>query len=70
MTPKHDAKPSRRELVKMAGAGVLGLGTLQGAGTPRKLLHADPTGTAPAVSAIRSGHLLFVSGIGGHLVQV
>ena len=65
MTAKHDAKPSRRQLVKMAGAGVLGLGTLQGAGTPRKLVYADPTSTSPALTVIRSGHLLFVSGIGG-----
>ena len=65
MTRNQEAKPSRRELVKMAGAGVLALGTLQGEGTPRKTLYADPTGTSPALTVIRSGHLLFVGGIGG-----
>jgi enamine deaminase RidA (YjgF/YER057c/UK114 family) len=56
---------SRREMVQMASAGVLGLGALQGAGAPRKRFHKDPTGTSPTLGVIRSGHLLFVSGVGG-----
>jgi 2-iminobutanoate/2-iminopropanoate deaminase len=51
--------------VQLAGAGVLGLGALQGADPPRKRFYKDPTGTSPALGVIRSGHLLFVSGIGG-----
>lgn len=62
-------KTSRREVVQMAGAGLLGLGalgTLQGDQPPRKRLYKDPTGTSPnTLGVIRSGHLLFVSGIGG-----
>ena len=62
-------KTSRREMVQMAGAGLLGLGslgTLQGGQPPRKQLYKDPTGTSPnTLGVIRSGHLLFVSGIGG-----
>ncbi len=66
MTPTNRAKPSRRELVQMAGAGVLGLGIVQGEAPPRKRLYTDPTGTSPTtLSVIRSGHLLFVCGIGG-----
>jgi 2-iminobutanoate/2-iminopropanoate deaminase len=50
----------------MAGAGMLGLAAVQGDPSPRKRVFKDPTGTSPAtLSAIRSGHLLFVSGIGG-----
>jgi enamine deaminase RidA (YjgF/YER057c/UK114 family) len=56
-------KRSRREMVQLAGAGVLGLGALQGGSPPRKQVFKDPTGT---LAAIRSGHLLFVSGIGGY----
>lgn len=60
---------SRREMVRMAGAGLLGLGALgpgQGDQQPRKRLYRDPTGTSPnTLVVIRSGHLLFVSGIGG-----
>lgn len=52
-------------MVQMAGAGVLGLGALQGAGAPRKRFYKDPTGTSPTLGVIRSGHLLFVSGVGG-----
>jgi enamine deaminase RidA (YjgF/YER057c/UK114 family) len=59
-------EPSRREMVQMAGAGVLGLSLLQGGQAPRKQRYADPTGTSPAtLGVVRSGHLLFVSGIGG-----
>ena len=58
-------KRSRREIVQLAGAGVLGLGTLQGTNPPRKQFYADPTGTSPELGAIRSGHLLFVSGVAG-----
>lgn len=58
-------KKSRREMVQMAGAGVLGLGALQGGDPPRKRFYKDLTGTSPTLGAIRSGHLLFVSGIGG-----
>lgn len=61
MNPKR----SRREIVQLAGAGVLGLGTLQGATPPRKQFYADPTGTSPHLGAVRSGHLLFVSGVAG-----
>jgi 2-iminobutanoate/2-iminopropanoate deaminase len=52
-------------MVQMAGAGVLGLGALQGGESPRKRFYKDPTGTSPTLGVIRSGHLLFVSGIGG-----
>lgn len=52
-------------MVQLAGAGVLGLGALQGGDTPRKRFYKDPTGTSPALGVIRSGHLLFVSGVGG-----
>ena len=52
-------------MVQMAGAGVLGLGALQGAEVPRKRFYKDPTGTSPTLGVIRSGHLLFVSGVGG-----
>lgn len=58
-------KRSRREIVQLAGAGVLGLGALQGRDLPRKWFYKDPTGTSPTLGVIRSGHLLFVSGIGG-----
>ena len=57
---------SRRELIQMAGTGVVGLGVLQGTSPPRKQRFKDPTGTSPeTLGAIRSGHLLFVSGVGG-----
>jgi enamine deaminase RidA (YjgF/YER057c/UK114 family) len=57
---------SRRELIQMAGAGVVGLGVLQGTSPPRKQRFKDPTGTSPeTLGVIRSGHLLFVSGVGG-----
>jgi len=56
-------KRSRREMVQLAGAGVLGLGALQGGSPPRKQVFKDPSGT---LAAIRSGHLLFVSGIAGY----
>lgn len=59
-------KRSRREMVQHAGAGVLGLGALQGGSPPRKQVFKDPTGTSGTLAAIRSGHLLFVSGIGGY----
>jgi enamine deaminase RidA (YjgF/YER057c/UK114 family) len=52
-------------MVQMAGAGVLGLGALQGAGAPRKRFYMDPTDTSPTLGVMRSGHLLFVSGVGG-----
>ena len=65
MRGNDGARPSRRELVKLAGAGVFGLGTLQGGAGPRKTLYADPTETSPALTVIRSGHLLFVAGING-----
>jgi len=52
-------------MVQLAGAGVLGFGTLQGTEPPRKRLYKDPTGTSPTLAVVRSGHLLFVSGIGG-----
>jgi 2-iminobutanoate/2-iminopropanoate deaminase len=58
-------KRSRREIVQLASTGLLGLGTLQGAEPPRKRFYKDPTGTSPTLGAIRSGHLLFVSGVGG-----
>lgn len=58
-------KRSRREMVQLAGAGVLGLGALQAGESPRKRFYKDPTGTAATLGVIRSGHLLFVSGIGG-----
>jgi enamine deaminase RidA (YjgF/YER057c/UK114 family) len=51
--------------MQMAGAGVLGLGMLQGGRLPQKQLYKDPTATSPTLGVIRSGHLLFVSGIGG-----
>ena len=57
---------SRRELIQMAGTGVVGLGVLQGTSPPRKQRFKDPTGTSPeTLGAIRSGHLLFVGGVGG-----
>ena len=52
-------------MVQWAGAGVVGLGTLQGSEPPRKQFYKDPTGTSPTLGVIRSGHLLFVSGVGG-----
>ena len=52
-------------MVQLAGAGLVGLGTLQGGELPRKRFYKDPTGTSPTLGAIRSGHLLFVSGVGG-----
>ena len=55
-------------MVQMAGAGMLGLGVLQGGTPPRKQRFKDPTGTSPAtLGVVRSGHLLFVSGIDGPL---
>ncbi len=58
---------SRRELIQMAGAGVFGLGVLQGGALPRKQRFKDPTNTSPAtLGVVRSGHLLFVSGVGGY----
>jgi enamine deaminase RidA (YjgF/YER057c/UK114 family) len=59
-------KRSRREMVQLAGAGALGLAALQGGSLPRKQVFKDPTGTSGTIAAIRSGHLLFVSGIGGY----
>ena len=59
-------KRSRREMVQLAGAGALGLGALQRGSPPRKQVFKDPTGTSGTLAAIRSGHLLFVSGIGGY----
>jgi enamine deaminase RidA (YjgF/YER057c/UK114 family) len=59
-------KRSRREMVQLAGAGALGLAALQGGSLPRKQVFKDPTGTSGTLAAIRSGHLLFVSGIGGY----
>src|SRR6185436_18597262 len=57
---------SRREIIELAGAGLFGLGALQGGGaSPRKRFYKDPTGTSPSLGVIRSGHLLFVSGVGG-----
>jgi enamine deaminase RidA (YjgF/YER057c/UK114 family) len=55
----------RREMVQIAGAGMFGLATLQGDRPPRKQRFKDPTGTSATLGAVRSGHLLFVSGIGG-----
>lgn len=52
-------------MVQMAGAGMLGLGALQGKEPPRKQFFKDPTGSSPTLGAIRSGHLVFVSGVGG-----
>jgi 2-iminobutanoate/2-iminopropanoate deaminase len=49
----------------MAGTGVVGLGILQGTAPPRKQRFKDPTGTSPTLGVVRSGHLLFVSGVGG-----
>lgn len=66
MAKRREGGTSRRELMQMAGAGVVGLGLLQGATPPRKQRFKDPTGTSPAtLGVIRSGHLLFVSGVGG-----
>ena len=56
---------SRREIIQLAGTGVLGLGALQGGDSPRKRFYRDPTGTSPSLGVMRSGHLLFVSGVGG-----
>jgi 2-iminobutanoate/2-iminopropanoate deaminase len=52
-------------MVQMASMGMVGLATLQGDRAPRKQRYKDPTGSAPAQGAVRSGHLLFLSGIGG-----
>ena len=52
-------------MVQLVAAGALGLGALQGDSLPRKRFYKDPTGTSPALGVIRSGHLLFVSGVGG-----
>lgn len=69
MKRSGNGRTSRREMVQMAGAGLIGLGslgTIQGEQAPRKRLYKDPTGTSPnTLGVIRSGHLLFVSGIGG-----
>ena len=59
-------KRSRREMVQLAGAGMLGLAALQRGSPPRKQIFKDPTGTSDTLAAIRSGNLLFVSGIGGY----
>src|SRR4029450_7041789 len=56
---------SRREIIQLAGTGMLGLGALQSGEAPRKRFSKDPTGTSPSLGVIRSGHLLFVSGVGG-----
>src|SRR5262249_9605825 len=56
---------SRREIMQLAGTGMVGLGALQGGDAPRKRFYKDPTGTSPSLGVIRSGHLLFVSGVGG-----
>ena len=53
-------------MVQLAGAGALGLAALQRGSPPRKQLFKDPTRTSDTLTAIRSGHLLFVSGIGGY----
>jgi enamine deaminase RidA (YjgF/YER057c/UK114 family) len=53
-------------MVQLAGAGALGLAALQRGSPPRKQVFKDPTGTSDTLAAIRSGHLLFVSGIGGY----
>lgn len=66
MTQRRKGQPSRRELIQMAGTGMFGLGVLQGTTPPRKQRFKDPTGTSPAtLGVVRSGHLLFVSGVGG-----
>lgn len=66
MTRRRKGGTSRRELMELAGAGMFGLGILQGATSPRKQRFKDPTGSSPAtLGVIRSGHLLFVSGVGG-----
>lgn len=39
-------KPSRREMVQLAGAGALGLAALQRGSPPRKQVVKDPTGTS------------------------
>jgi len=61
-----EEKRSRREMVQLAGAGWLGLAALQRGSPPRKQVFKDPTGTSDTLAAVRSGHLLFVSGIGGY----
>jgi enamine deaminase RidA (YjgF/YER057c/UK114 family) len=61
-----EEKRSRRDMVQLAGAGLLGLAALQRGSPPRKQVFKDPTGTSDTLAAIRSGHLLFVSGIGGY----
>jgi 2-iminobutanoate/2-iminopropanoate deaminase len=66
MTRARKTETSRRELIRMAGAGAFGLGVLQGAAPPGKQRFKDPTGTSPGLGVIRSGHLLFVSGVGGY----
>ena len=53
-------------MVQLAGAGALGLAALQRGSPPRKQVFRDPTGTSDTLTAIRSGHLLFVSGVGGY----
>ena len=66
MTQRRKGQPSRRELIQMAGTGMFGLAVLQGTTPPRKQRFKDPTGTSPAtLGVVRSGHLLFVSGVGG-----
>lgn len=44
---------------------MFGLAALQGSAPPRKQRIPDPTGTSPALCAIRSGHLVFLAGIAG-----
>ena len=52
-------------MVQMAGMGIVGLGVLQGEKASGKQLVKVPTGTTlPAgAGAVRSGHLVFLSGI-------
>ena len=59
-------KRSRREMVQLAGAGAFGLAALQRGSPPRKQVFQHPSDTSGTLAAIRSGHLLFVSGIGGY----
>jgi 2-iminobutanoate/2-iminopropanoate deaminase len=66
MRRERKSETSRRELIRMAGAGAFGLGILQGAAPPGKQRFKDPTGTSATLGVIRSGHLLFVSGVGGY----
>ena len=65
MTRQRKERTSRRELMQLAGAGVFGLGVLQGGTLPRKQRFKDPTASSPTLGVVRSGHLLFVSGVGG-----